>query len=406
MKDTKKKKKKWIKWRHRVIRDVAYTILYPYMRLKYNVKVERFKEQGKRPYLILMNHQTAFDQFFIGSAFRGAIYYVASEDLFSNGFVSNLLRYAVEPIPIKKQTTDPRAVLDCVRVKKEGGTIALAPEGNRTYSGKTEYIKPAIAGLIRILKLPVALFRIEGGYGVQPRWSDSVRKGKMRAYVSQVIEPEDVAKMSDEELMSAVEQGLYVNEGVVDGVYRHKKSAEYLDRAMYVCPYCGLSVFHSKNDIITCTKCERQIRYLPTKELEGVGFKFPYRFVTEWYEAQCKFVNNIDLLAYTDDKIYGDEAKLFEVILYKNKRLICKNAHINMYNNRFELCIEDKTFTIPFEQATAVTVLGRNKLNVYVEDRVLQFKGDKHFNALKYVNFYYRYKNITQGAEDGEFLGI
>ena len=406
MKDSQKKKKKWIKFRHRLIRNVAYAFLNPYMRLKYRIKIEPFKEQGNRPYLILMNHQTAFDQFFISSAFKGAVYYVASEDLFSNGFVSKLLRYAVEPIPIKKQTTDPRAVLDCVRVKKEGGTIAIAPEGNRTYSGKTEYIKPAIVGLIRILKLPVAIFRIEGGYGVQPRWSDCVRKGKMRAYVSQVIEPEDYAKMSDEELMSAVETSLYVNEGVVDGVYQHKKAAEYLDRAMYVCPYCGLSVFHSKDDIITCTKCNRQIRYLSTKELKGVGFEFPYRFVTDWYAAQCKFINNLDLLAYTDDKIYSDRARAYDVILYKKKRLICKNAHIEMYGNRFEITMGDKSQTLSFDEVTAVTVLGRNKLNIYANEKVLQFKGDKHFNALKYVNFYHRYKNITQGDENGEFLGI
>ena len=52
-----------------------------------------------------MNHQTAFDQFFIGMTFKGAVYYVASEDLFSNGWVSSLLRWLVAPIPIKKQTT-------------------------------------------------------------------------------------------------------------------------------------------------------------------------------------------------------------------------------------------------------------------------------------------------------------
>jgi hypothetical protein len=145
---------------------------------------------------------------------------------------------------------------------------------------------------------------------------------------------------------------------------------------------------------------------LPTKELEGVGFEFPYRFVTEWYTAQCQFVNNLDLLAYTEEKMYSDTARLFEVILYKNKRLICKDAHIDMYGDRFELTVGDKTYSIPFNEATAVTVLGRNKLNIYIMDRVLQFKGDKHFNALKYVNFYHRYKNITQGGENVEFLGL
>jgi 1-acyl-sn-glycerol-3-phosphate acyltransferase len=62
-----------------------------------------------------------------------------------------------------------KAVKTCVRVAKEGGTIAIAPEGNRTYSGVTESIKPSITGLIRLLRIPVAIFRIEGGYGVHPR---------------------------------------------------------------------------------------------------------------------------------------------------------------------------------------------------------------------------------------------
>ena len=217
MERAENKKKPWMKYRHRVVRDIAYAVMYPYTRLKYNIKIDKFKEQGNRPYLILMNHQTAFDQFFVGMAFRGPVYYVASEDLFSNGWISSLLRWLVAPIPIKKQTSDVGAVKNCIRVAREGGTIAIAPEGNRTYSGRTGYMNPAIAGLARMLKLPIALFRIEGGYGVHPRWSDVVRRGRMRAYVSRVIEPEEFAGLSKAELESVIERGLYVDEGVAEG---------------------------------------------------------------------------------------------------------------------------------------------------------------------------------------------
>ena len=193
-----------MKYRHRIVRNVAYAVMYPYTRIKYGIEIERFRAQGDRAYLILMNHQTAFDQFFVGMAFKGPVYYVASEDLFSNGWISSLLRWLVAPIPIKKQTSDISAVLNCVKVAKEGGTIAIAPEGNRCYSGRTGYMNPAIASLAKILKLPVALFRIEGGYGVHPRWSDVVRRGKMRAYVSRVIEPEELAKLSKQELLEQI----------------------------------------------------------------------------------------------------------------------------------------------------------------------------------------------------------
>ena len=177
----KKKKQKWIKFRHRPVRAVLNVTLGVYSKWKYGITVEKFRQQGDRPYLILYNHQTAFDQFFVGMSFRGPVYYVASEDLFSKGWVSSLIRFLVAPIPIKKQTTDIGAVMNCIRVAREGGTIAIAPEGNRTYSGKTEYMSSAIAPLAKKLKLPIAFYRIEGGYGVHPRWSDKVRKGKMRA---------------------------------------------------------------------------------------------------------------------------------------------------------------------------------------------------------------------------------
>jgi hypothetical protein len=60
----------------------------------------------------------------------------------------------------------------------------------------------------------------------------------------------------------------------------------------------------------------------------------------------------------------------------------------------------------PFDKVTAVSVLGRNKLNVYHEKKVYQFKGDKRFNALKYVNICYRHKNICKGALNEQFLGL
>lgn len=158
------KKKKWIKPRHRVVREILNLVLRPYSYLKYGVRAQKFKEQEKRPYLVLYNHQTAFDQFFVGMSFHGTVYYLATEDIFSNGFVSSLIRYLAAPIPIKKQTTDIKAILNCLKVAKEGGTIAIAPEGNRTYSGRTEYMSPSIVPLARKLGMPIALYRIEGGY--------------------------------------------------------------------------------------------------------------------------------------------------------------------------------------------------------------------------------------------------
>ena len=404
-KKKKSRKKKWIRFRHKVVTALAYAVMYPITRLKYRIRIDRYKD--KRPHLILLNHQTPFDQFFVGMSFMRALYYVATEDIFSLGFVSSLIRYLVAPIPIKKQTTDLAAVMTCIRIAKEGGSIVIAPEGNRTYSGKTEYMSPVIASLAKKMRLPIALYRIEGGYGAEPRWSDKVRKGPMHAYVSRVIEPEEYATMSDDELFKLIEEGLYVNKAVADHSYRSNRRAEFLDRAMYVCPDCGLSKFHSFKNEITCTKCQRSISYGLDKTLTGVGFDFPFTFVNDWYEYQKSYVNSLDLREYTNLPLFYDKGKLSEVVVYRKKKLLRKECGIALYKDRIVIDEGDASeLVFHFDDITTAAVLGRNKVNLYIDQTVYQLKGDKHFNALKYVNLYYRYQNITKGDCDGKFLGL
>jgi len=390
-----------------VVRNIAYVILYPYSRIKYRIHIEKFQEQKNTPYLILLNHQTPFDQFFVGMSFKGPIYYLATEDIFSMGWLSSLIRYLVAPIPIKKQTSDVKAVKQCIRVAREGGTICIAPEGNRTYSGRTEYMNDSIASLAKMLKLPIALYRIEGGYGAEPRWSDVVRKGKMRGYVSQVIEPDEYKNMSNEELFGIIEKGLYVDEAVADCEFHHKKRAEYLERAMYVCPFCGISRFESENEFCECKNCGAKIEYTPTKEIKGVNCEFPFRFVADWYDYQKDFINKLDVNEYISAPIYHDEADVFEVIINKKKVPFKSGAQISLYGNKiiFDEGMSDET-KLSFDEISAVSVLGRNKANIYFGDKVYQLKGDKRFNALKYVHIYYRHKNITKGNECEQFLGL
>lgn len=397
-----KNDQKWTKFRHKVVISLLRPVFGTYVRWKYGITTEKFKEQGSRPYLIVMNHQTAFDQFFVGMTFHRPVYYLASEDLFSMGWVSDLIRYLVEPIPIKKQTTDLQAVKNCIKVAREGGTICIAPEGNRTFHGRTLYMKPAIASLAKKLGLPLAIFRIEGGYGVQPRWSDVVRKGKMRSYVHRVIEPEEYAGMTPEQLSGLIEKELYIDEARVTGEYRHKNNAEFLERAMYICPWCGLSTFESSGDIISCKKCGRKVRHLPTKELEGVNCEFPHRFVADWYDWQNGYLNGTDLLAMTESPVYEETARLSRVRACKNKTLLAQEARICLYGDR--ITVDERVF--PFDETGAVTVLGKNKLNIYNGNEILQLKGSKRFNALKYVNFFHRYKNIRTGDQNGKFLGL
>lgn len=402
----KNKNKKWIRKRHQIVRDAVAMTFCVLARRKYRIKITKFDKPKGQPYLILYNHQTAYDQFFVGMAFEEHLYYVATEDIFSMGFLSKLIKFLVAPIPIKKQLADPRAIINCIKVVKEGGSIAIAPEGNRTYSGKTEYIKPSIVGLAKHLGIPIAFYRIEGGYGVNPRWSNTVRSGGMRAGVSKVIYPNTYKAMSDDELYEVICRELYNNEGCTDKEYHSKKLAEHLERAVYVCPDCGLSTFTSNGDTVKCTKCKKKVRYLPTKELSGIGFDFPHRFVNEWYEYQSNYINSLDLLAMEDEPLYTESITLKEVVLYKKKNTLEKRAEISLYPSRITLKGKKESYILDFDKVSAASVLGKNKLNIYHDGKVFQIEGNDSFCALKYMNLYYRHTNITKGDENVRFLGL
>ena len=404
VKNRKKTKVRWVRPRHKIVRALIYLPFYIFTTLRYRIKIDRIDTGKKRQYCVLYNHQTAFDQFIVHIAFYQHLYHIASEDLFSMGWISKALTWLVAPIPFRKSTSDLTGVKNCIRVAREGGSIAMAPEGNRTYSGTTENMKTSVASLVKALGIPLALFRIEGGYGVHPRWSDTVRRGKMRAYVARVIEPEEYKNMTNDELFAIIKQVLTVDEREDKTLFHGKRLAEFLDRVVYVCPDCGLSVFRSEGDIISCTKCGKQIRYLPNKELEGINCSFPYRHVKEWYDAQNEFIRNLDLTSYENVPLYKDTVSYQESIYCKHKRMIDAQAKLSVFANRFEIDTQNEKIIFLFKDMSGATVLGKNKLNLYIDGKTYQIAGDKHFNAVKYLNVYHH--GINNQSDEPEFLGL
>ena len=229
--------------------------------------------------------------------------------------------------------------------------------------------------------------------------SDTVTRF-VRAYAHKIIEPEAYKDLTNEQLHALIEKELYVDETQNPGPFRHKRLAEYLERAIYVCPDCGLTEFRSEGDIVTCKTCGRQVRYLPDNRLEGVNRECPFPYVAWWYAFQNDYVNQLDTGAYLEKPLYRDTATISEVEPYKKKNLLEENAPVILYGNRLQLGKQ----TLFFDDIRVITVLGKNKVNVYHTDGIYQIKGDARFNGLKYMNIFYRYKNQQTGT--GDFLGI
>ena len=131
-----------------------------------------------------------------------------------------------------------------------------------------------------------------------------------------------------------------------------------------------------------------------------------HKTVLEWYDYQASFMNSLDVLGYTDSPIYSDVVDLYTVIPNKKKEPLAMGASVELYGDRLVLKYDTDEILCSFSETDAVTVLGRNKLNIYHGGKIYQIKPGKRFCALKYVHTYNRYKNITAGALDSVFLGL
>ena len=158
-----------------------------------------------------------------------------------------------------------------------------------------------------------------------------------------------------------------------------------------------------------CKRCGLKVKYLPTKELQGVNCELPYRFVADWYDDQMRFVNKLNLLSFVSEPIYCEKGAIDEVIVYKNKQKISDNVEISLFGDRIDVAGANANFVFHFDEIRAITVCGKNKLNLYVGNKVYQITGGERFNALKYVNLVFRYRNIKKverGEDYDEFLGL
>lgn len=399
-------KKKWIKFRHQFVIAIVRIFMRPIAYFYFGFRYKRFKNK-KQSYLILHNHQTVWDQFLIGLIWSNKVYYIMSDDLTTIKFLSPILRFLVNPIPYKKSSTDFTILRTCKQIAQEKGSIVMAVEGNRTYSGKTEYINPTVVKMIRFLKMPVAIVKIEGGYGIFPRWANKKRKGHFSGEVYKTYTYDEYKNLSDETLYQIICDDLYVNESSPSGPYYSSHSAEYLERVIYNCPRCGFTKFYSHKQILECTTCHMQLRYNEYKQFEGINVHSPFKNVNEWYEYQKDKLFAMNLLDYdTNYVFFEDQAKYMNVVARKRKKVIAKQATLRLYANRLEISYQDQTKTIYFDDISSSGVFGKNKLDFYVDRDILQFKGDNSFNAMKYVNLFYKYKIEKGDIKDGKFLGL
>lgn len=377
----KEKKNTWVKKRHARVFAFLRFVMTPFMKLRYNFVPERAEISG--PCLIINNHQATMDPFFVSASFRFPIYFFTSDDLF-NLKVSPLIRYLVAPIPKSKSVSDMNAVRTALKVFKEGGSVGIAPEGNRTLSGRLWEMNDSIAKLAKLSKVPLVIYNLCGGYGTDPRWGAKIRRGtKYVGRVKRIIYPDEYKKMSVAELFEIIKSELDVDDAASGERYKSRRRAEYIERALYMCPNCGaVGSIHSKGTHFECTNCKISAEY--TEELKIDPPICGHDRIYGWYEWERKEIAE----RVYDGMTVSDDGILFRESVKFRKKVKLGGDRVSIDSQKLTISGGGKHYEYPLDEIDAVTAVGKKKFNFYYKGKILQVKGDPRFCSVKYVHVF------------------
>ena len=380
--ESKKNNLQHVKKRHRfwffIVRPIAYIIGWIY-----HFKAHVYKLKANNPCLILSNHQAALDPIFLALCFNKPIYFVSSDHIFHKGFISKLLVHCFAPIPRKKGDLDIQFIMEMIRVKNQGGNIAIFLEGNRTWTNSQFYIPNSAVKLVKKLNVDLVLFNLKGGFGVDPRFAKDIRKGKFSGQVRYHLSKEQINEMSEEELQELIVQSLDIKDGINGELFKSKRRAEYLERMMFVCPYCHQKYTLSSNkELVKCSSCGGEIEYTENLKL--------------LYKKDNSVHELIDYYRFQLDTVIKDEIKENEIIcsddniaLYdqtNGKRILISKGHCKLNDKLLSI----DNISISVNDITAASLIGGTMLVFNTKDKEYLIIGGDRFNGFKYILYFNR----------------
>ena len=257
----------------------------PFCRKKIKLIHDGSLRKIKPPYVLVANHSNFVD---VGAAItmmypNCANFVISVTQLVQ--WPSLIKRMGV--LPKKQFTVDTSLIRDIKYVLSKNRSVVIYPEAKLSVVGTPNIIKPAIAKLIKMLKVPLVTVCFHGGYLHKPRWTKSKRYVPVTAEVKVAVGAEEVGDITAQEIHRRIVENLTYD----DYAYQLENGIEIdtpdlvegLENILYKCPCCGEEfAMTAHGNTLTCTKCGAAVTQNKLGQLEGGRFDK----VVDWYEWQ------------------------------------------------------------------------------------------------------------------------
>ncbi len=221
---------------------------------------ERLPRDG--PYLLLPNHVSLLDPFWVGHPIGRPAWFMASRQVFRSRLLGPLLG-SLGAFPKIKYVKDRAAMARVSELYEAGQVVVIFPEAERSWDGRTLTVLPGIGRLVKRLDARVVFCRILTGHLFQPRWARWPRWVPVRLEYSEPrtwgpeATPESIA--ADVQAAIALDpDGPEARLRPGERTFRWR-SAWGLESYLWACPACfalgALRPHPDDGDAVACTRC-------------------------------------------------------------------------------------------------------------------------------------------------------
>jgi 1-acyl-sn-glycerol-3-phosphate acyltransferase len=155
--------------------------------------------------LVCANHQSYFDPPLVGLTCSRRMNYLARDSLMRVPGLSQLITF-LDAIPIDREGSGLAGLKETLKRLKAGELVLIFPEGTRTYDGEVAPLKPGFIAVARRSRVPLVPVGLDGAYQSWPRTAWFPRLTRLAVVIGEPISPDQVAELSDEDLLAELEQ--------------------------------------------------------------------------------------------------------------------------------------------------------------------------------------------------------
>ncbi|MFT3995265.1 MAG: lysophospholipid acyltransferase family protein [Dysgonomonas sp.] len=169
---------------------------------KINV-IRKGKLEPNQSYIFVANHQGAYDIFLIYGYLGQDIKWVQKKELRKIPFVGKASEIAGH---VFVDQSSRKSMIETIKKAEEqlseGASIAIFPEGARTYTGKMDRFKRGAFIIAKEMKLPVVPVTVNGPFDVMKIHTYLINPGKLELIIHDPIPTKDLTDDDIPELMN------------------------------------------------------------------------------------------------------------------------------------------------------------------------------------------------------------